>query len=374
MKTIPLLVPHMPQAESLLPYLRQIDSNRHYTNFGPLNAEFERRIAQDIGPHWAADQVTTVSNCTVGLELALQTLDLAPGARVLIPAITFAATVTSVIRVGLQPVIADIDRDNWLLTPAIARQALAAGRVDAVMPVSTFGCPHDPAEWDAFVEETSVPVIVDAAGAFGNQLPGERTDVVYSFHATKSFGAAEGGAVLSRSTERIKRVRKLSNFGIDTSIAMLDSIGTNGKMSEYHCAIGLASFDDWERTKRERRDLTRRYLAALDELCPFVSQQRKPLDGIYPLMPVLLPKGAPSTAWAQSLAESGIQTRRWYSPSLHTHPALRDVPLAGALDNALDIGDRILGVPFFIDMTEADIRTVCEALAATHRKLGGSAP
>lgn len=373
MKTIPLLVPHMPQADSLLPYLRQIDGSRHYTNFGPLSAEFERRIAADVGSHWAANQVTTVSNCTVGLELALQALQLKPGARVLIPAITFAATVTAVIRVGFQPVISDIDPDTWLLTPAIARRLLAKDRIDAVMPVSTFGCPHDPAEWDAFVAETSIPVVIDAAGAYGNQMPGELTDVVYSFHATKSFGAAEGGAVLSRSTDRIKQIRKLSNFGIDTSIAMLDSIGTNGKMSEYHCAIGLASFDVWPQTKQARRELTRRYLDVLQALCPFLVHQRKPEDGIYPLMPVLLPKGAPATAWAALLGEKGIQTRRWYSPSLHTHPALHDVPIAGSLDNALDIGDRILGIPFFIDMSDADVRFVCEALADAHKQLGGTA-
>ncbi|SDW23551.1 DegT/DnrJ/EryC1/StrS family aminotransferase [Lysobacter enzymogenes] len=362
MTTIPLLVPHMPQAESLMPYLRQIDHNRHYTNFGPLNAEFERRIAADVGRQWLPEQVTTVSNCTVGLELALQALGLRTGARVLIPAITFAATVTAVLRVGMQPVLSDVDRDSWLLSPQLARSALADGGIDAVIPVSTFGCPQDPLAWDAFVRETSVPVLVDAAGAYGNQGPGEDIDVVYSFHATKSFGAAEGGAVLSRSTERIKRIRKLSNFGIDTSIAMLDSIGTNGKMSEYHCAIGLASFDQWEQTKRDRRDLSARYARALAERCPYLGYQDKPADGIYPLMPVLLPAGASAARWAEGLATLGIQTRRWYSPSLHNHPALHDVAKAGALEVAVDIGERILGIPFFIGMTDEHIARVCDAL------------
>lgn len=372
MTTIPLLVPHMPQADSLLPYLRQIDQNRHYTNFGPLNAEFERRIAADTGRQWLPAQITTVSNCTVGLELALQALDLRPGARVLIPAITFAATVTSVLRVGMEPVLSDVDRASWLLSPQLARAALADGRIDAIIPVSTFGCPQDPQAWDAFVRETSVPVVVDAAGAFGNQAPGEEIDVVYSFHATKSFGAAEGGAVLSRSSERIKRIRKLSNFGIDTSIAMLDSIGTNGKMSEYHCAIGLASFDQWEQTKRDRLELSARYLRALAEHCPFLEYQDKPVDGIYPLMPVLLPAGASAARWSERLATDGIQTRRWYSPSLHNHPALRDVAKSASLDVAIDIGERILGIPFFIGMTDEQIGRVCAALNRVLAEEGAS--
>lgn len=368
MNIIPLLVPHMPRADSLLPYLRQIDENRHYTNFGPINAEFERRIAADVGSQWLPEQVTTVSNCTVGLELALQALELPPAARVLIPAITFAATATSVIRVGMKPVLCDVDPHNWLLTPALARAALARGPVDAVIPVSTFACPHRTDEWDAFVRDTSIPVVIDAAGAFGNQGPGELTDVVYSFHATKSFGTAEGGAVLSRSVERIKRIRKLSNFGIDTSIGMLDSIGTNGKMSEYHCAIGLASFDQWEDTKRARRDLSARYARALARICPFLDYQTKPVDGIYPLLPVLLPPGASAARWSERLAEQGIQSRRWYSPSLHTHPALRDIEVSGPLDVAVDIGERILGLPFFIGMTDEQIARVCVALADANQK------
>lgn len=372
MITIPLLVPHMPKADSLIPYLRLIDQNRHYTNFGPLNAEFERRIAAHAGRQWLPEQVTTVSNCTVGLELALQALRLRPGARVLIPAITFAATATSVLRVGMEPVLSDVDSESWLLSPELARAALAGNRIDAVIPVSTFGCPQDPQAWDAFVRETAVPVLVDAAGAFGNQDPGEEIDVVYSFHATKSFGAAEGGAVLSRSVERIKRIRKLSNFGIDTSIAMLDSIGTNGKMSEYHCAIGLASFDQWEQTKRDRRDLSARYTRELARGCPFLSFQVKPVDGIYPLMPVLLPERASASRWAERLATQGIQTRRWYSPSLHNHPALREAEKANTLEVAIDIGERILGIPFFIGMTDEHIERVCAALHRAYAEEGAS--
>ncbi|QWP78548.1 DegT/DnrJ/EryC1/StrS family aminotransferase [Lysobacter sp. K5869] len=371
MNIIPLLVPHMPTADSLLPYLRRIDENRHYTNFGPLNAEFERRIAADAGRGWLPEQVTTVANCTVGLELALQALELPPGARVLIPAITFAATATSVVRVGMTPVLSDVDARNWLLTPQLARAALAAGRIDAVVPVSTFACPHDTDEWDAFVRETSVPVVMDAAGAFGNQGPGELIDLVYSFHATKSFGTAEGGAVLSRSVERIKRIRKLSNFGIDTSVGMLDSIGTNGKMSEYHCAIGLASFDQWEDTKRARRELSARYERALARDCPFLGHQAKPAGGVYPLLPVLLPPGASAAQWGERLAAQGIQSRRWYSPSLHTHPALRGVRTAGPLQVALDIGERILGIPFYLGMSDEDIARVCAALAQANQE-GGS--
>ena len=211
---IPLLVPSMPTAQELLPWLEKIDHNRWYTNYGPLNAQFERELARII-PCAGELALTTVSNCTVGLELALTELGLAPGARVLIPAITFVATGTSVLRAGFVPVLADVDPDTWLMTPDIARRALAQGPLDAVMPVSTFGLAQDVAARDEFSDQTGLPVVIDAAGAMGNQGVGRRTTVVFSLHATKSLGCGEGGVVASRDAGLIGRIRRATNFGID---------------------------------------------------------------------------------------------------------------------------------------------------------------
>lgn len=367
MNRIPLLVPRMPLADTLIPYLRQIDQNRWYTNFGPLNTEFERRLLQDTAPTLGPDNITTVANCTVGLELALQALELRPGARVMLPAITFVATATSIIRCGFVPVFADIDATSWVLTPAIARTAAAQLGVDAVMPVSTFGYAHDADEWDEFSRETGLPVIIDAAGAYGNQRPGKVADVVYSFHATKSFGAAEGGAVISGDAKRIARIRQLANFGIDTSTGLLAGHGTNAKMSEYHCAIGLASFDEWDETQRTRRDLHARYLLALANHVSEVTLQAKDLRGVYPLMPVALPAGIEVQAVRAQLLEAGIETRRWYAPGLDSHPALRQYQ-TGDLRVSNDMGSRILGLPFFIGLGDEQIARICTTLATVIRQ------
>lgn len=373
MKSIPLLVPLMPTAEQLLPYLREIDANKYYTNFGPLNAKFESRIVSDIAPHLGAPNVTTVSNCTVGLELALQANDLGPGSRVLLPSLTFVATATAIARMGMVPVFADVDAQTWCLTPSIAEKTIA--NVDAVMPVSTYGCPHDMAAWDAFSEKWKVPVILDAAGAYGNQGVGNVADVVFSFHATKSFGAAEGGAVISPSPHRIAKVRRLANFGIDTSTGLLVNVGTNGKMSEYHAAIGLATYDQWDAIKSKRRALLVRFQSVLAECCPDIVLQEKPMGGIYPIMPVLLPTETRASEVAAGLGSSGIASRRWYCPPLHQQPALSEYPNTGHLGVCEDIGERILGLPFHLDLDDSDIQRIATALrhaidsAATARAL-----
>ena len=362
---IPLLVPEMPDAERLLPYLRRIDENRHYTNFGPLALEFEAALLDAVTSTATPKgdlAVTTMGNATVALELVLQTLDLPRGGHVLVPGITFAASATAIVRSGLVPFIADVDPQCWALTPAIAKQAAVEAPIAAVMPVATFGYEHDAEEWDAFTRETGIPVVIDAAGAFGNQQPGRTTDVVYSFHATKSFGAAEGGAVLSANSARIMRIRALSNFGIDTRIGQLAELGTNGKMSEYHAALALATFEEWPRIQRERVTLHKAYLADLQTDCRRVTLQRKNPEGIYPLLPILLPVTAHAQPVAILMEAAGVQVRRWYSPSLHLHPALRDAPRMQNMATATDFGNRILGIPFHLKLSPDQRRRVISAL------------
>src|SRR5215510_1902792 len=123
---IRLLVPDPPDTDALSPYLRRIDSARWYTNFGPAVRQLEERLLELCQKDSRAPlYLTTVSNCTLGLELALSAFQLRPGAHVLVPGLTFAATITAVMRAGLEPVIGDIDPASWLLTPDIARRAMA---------------------------------------------------------------------------------------------------------------------------------------------------------------------------------------------------------------------------------------------------------
>src|SRR3954468_24014544 len=211
MEKIQLLIPDMPDAQSLLPWLQRIDAARWYTNFGPLVQMLEARLASRYA---AETRVVSVNSATMGLELALIALDLAPGARVLLPGLTFAASAAAVLRAGCVPVFADVDPQTWLLTPAIAERVAGEMRLGAVMPVSTYGAPQGRDEWDAFVARTTLPVVMDAAAAFDSQQMGSRYAAAFSMHATKVLGAGEGGFVASADDAFLERVRRLSNFGI----------------------------------------------------------------------------------------------------------------------------------------------------------------
>jgi len=366
-KHVPLLVPDVPRSEEILPFLRDIDEARWYTNFGPLVQRFERNLAQELALH--ASSVVTTANCTIALELALGMLGLIGGSTILIPALTFAATASAVRRAGLGVGVSDIDRDSWLLTPDIARKAAANRRISCVIPVAAFGCPHPVEGWDRFTEETGIPVLIDAAGAFGNQMVGHTTLVAYSFHATKSLGIGEGGMLAARDRGILKRLRQLTNFGIDISSGNATQIGTNGKLSEFHAAVGLAALATWRTKCQARLRILECYAAQLALLCPGVTLQERPADGIYTIMQILLPVHVHRARVVASLREKGIETRAWYLPLIPDHPAFSPIE-EGEIPVARELAIRMLGLPFHPSMSEADVEHVCASLQDTLRVVG----
>ncbi|WP_231621432.1 MULTISPECIES: DegT/DnrJ/EryC1/StrS family aminotransferase [Pseudomonas] len=360
---IKLLVPEMPKVEQILAYWKQIDENRWYTNFGPLVNELEGRLSRSFSREPAQVHVVSMANGTCALQIALEALKLRKSGRVLVPGLTFVATATAIIRAGLTPLISDVDPDNWLLTPSIARAVLAEVPFDAVMPVSTYGCAQDVAGWDLFSAETGIPVVVDAAGAWGNQQIGLTTKVAFSLHATKSLGGGEGGFVASRHHAYAQSMRALSNFGIDAqSGGLVFEAGENGKMSEYHAAVALAAMDNWPTVAEARRNLHQRYVERLNEKIPALKLQSKPVDGVYSLMPVMLPAGLRGVDIQLRLLGKDIETRRWYCPPLHGHPAFQAYT-AGPLPVVDQLAERLLGLPFHLSLSDQCVDRVIECLA-----------
>lgn len=366
MYKVPLLRPDLPQADALLPWLRRMDAAAWYSNFGPLVRELEETLACQwpVPPSaLAADglpplHVVTLNNGTAPLELGIAALAPAAGGAVLMPSYAFPAAPAAALRNGLRPLLADCDPGHWQLTPALARQAATRHALALVMPVATFGCPVDTAAWDAFAEETGIPVLIDAAAAFGNQGVGRRAAVAFSFHATKPFGIGEGGALATRDAALAQRVRCRSNFGFDGDLVL--QAGGNAKMSEYAAAVALAQWQRWPELQLRRRALWQRYAPALAGLPGVRLQQGAGPDCLPGTLTVTLP--APADTVAARLAAAGIQTRRWYYPPLHCHPAF-----AACARTALPVTGRLashaLGLPWFAGMTA----TQCEAVVAALR-------
>ena len=319
---IKLLVPKMPRHGALVPYLKRIDTNLWYSNFGELEQELREQLEYKYNAH-----VVTVSSCTAGLELMYRHYRELGNCSIKLPALTFPATVLAAKREGLWVEFEDVDPHEWT-HPAVAG----------------FGLPAL-GEW------------VDAAAAFGEQQVFPNQTAVFSLHATKTVGAGEGGFIVTHDPSLADKLRRQTNFGFVNGIST--GWGTNAKLSEYASAVALTSLDAYDREPwLQLYDWYAKHLRYV----PTAVQQKRP-RGAYPIVAVKLPCAAEPVR--VEMWHRGIETRRWYWPPMHRHSCVAgqgDLPVLPVTE---DLGEHLLGLPHHLFLDEADVAFVCDALAKT---------
>lgn len=364
---IPLMIPDLPNTSDLIPWLKQIDENKWYSNYGPLSKQFESEIVELVkcenpGNHPDLRMVSTSSG-TSALEVALSAYRLRPGSKVLLPSLTFPATATAVIRCGLIPVFTDVDPNTWLLTPEIADEIIQKSNADVVIPVSAYGVKVPEKQWQRFAQKHQCKVLIDSAGAFPGQVAIEGVDITYSFHATKCLGIGEGGGILSVDNAFINTCREVTNFGF--SNGSIHTAGLNAKLSEYHAAVGLCQIRRFRSTMLGRIKLRNTYIENLCDNTVGIQFQ----TGQSAISPTLFVVSVPNRAreCAAELSSQGIGVRQWYCPPVHLHKAfesyLRNLSLKfGDLSVSEFLGESLIGLPFHPFLTHQQIQAVTDAL------------
>ncbi|MFL1463226.1 DegT/DnrJ/EryC1/StrS family aminotransferase [Roseococcus sp. DSY-14] len=351
-----VLRPALPTAEALLPYLRRIDASGIYSNHGPLALEFAARLGQLTG----TPGVTLTSSGTTAIEVALRAVAPA-GGTCLMPSFTFIATAHAVVNAGLSPVLADVDAGSLMLTPAVARAAIATlpQAPAAILPVSAFGAPPDLAGWEAFRAENGIPVVHDAAAAATALHGAGDAPACVSLHATKVLGIGEGGAILTRDTALSGRMTAMTGFGFAGRERVSTVRGGNFRMSEYAAAVGLAALDALPGRLAHLRELALGYRRRLQ------GRRSRLQDGAGEAwqtmtLNVLLPEGEAEATTAR-LDAAGVEWRRWWGLGTHRHPAFSDLPRT-ALDTTEALAPRVVGLPFHTALQEDDMDRVVACL------------
>lgn len=358
MTKIPVMRPKLPTADRLAPYLKKIDSARQYSNYGPLVSALEERLAAHYG--LGSGTITTVANATIGLTLALTAQGARPGTLCALPAWTFVASAHAAMMAGLIPFFVDVDPDTWALDPEKIGEAIvgAPAKVGAIMPVAPFGRPIDVAAWDRFQARARIPVVIDAAAAFDSVVPG-RTPAVVSLHATKAFGVGEGGFVMSADLSMVRNARIRSNFGLD-EYRQSQMPATNAKLSEYHAAVGLAMFDEWAEARAQWLAAAQTYREMLTGSNQVRFQQGFGETWVAATCIMSFAHSTQARA-AKALAEAGIETRQWWGNGAHAYPATESFSRT-PLPVTETLASSTIGMPFYRDMTPAEIRTVAEVV------------
>lgn len=365
---VPFQRPQLPALHEIASYAERSYGARWFSNNGPcarlLSARLSERVDAGCVP---------VASATAGLAAAAAALVERHGggrSEVLVPSFTFAATLQAVLGIGLRPRLLDVDERHWHLDPAALERELQArgDEVALVVAVTTFGTPPPAAvreRWAAACRAAGVPLLVDAAAAFGSiaddGVPAGRfgdVDVV-SFHATKPFAIGEGGAVFSRDAELVAAIQRSINFGLDASGRCTQMHGANGKMSELHAATALAVLDRFDGVLRERRAAA----AALRREAPAgLGWQQEAERSTWQFVPVAL-AGAVALHDAVERSRETVEVRRYYRP-LHQMTPYAELPTgAGGLGVTDRLADRVLCFPMANDLTASELEHVGAALA-----------
>lgn len=360
MYSLPIMRPKLPSADQLGPYLKSIDASRLYSNFGPLAVGLEDRLAEHYGLNEGT--VATVANATLGLAIALAVQQPPPGSLCAIPAWTFVGSAHAAVMAGLVPYFVDVNPETWALDASKLLDEItrAPAPVGAIMPVMPFGSPLDIPAWEAFRSRTGLAVVIDAAAAFDSLVPSAVPSVV-SLHATKALGTGEGGFVISTDASIRRAVRMRANFGFAGS-RQAQAAAFNAKLSEYQAAVGHAALDEWGQARAEWSCAANVYRRALRGSNHVRLQQGFGETWISSTCLLSFVQPAADRI-EQSLANGGIETRRWWGTGAHAHPATASFPRA-AVPVTDTLARSTLAAPFYRDINATEIGRVAEVVLA----------
>jgi dTDP-4-amino-4,6-dideoxygalactose transaminase len=327
---------------------------------GPDVGLFEEEFAAFCG----GGHCVGVGNGTDALELLLRSQGLPPGAEVIVPANTFVATAEAVVRAGLRPALADCDSLH-LLGPSQLRASLSPATA-AVVAVHLYGQQADMAGLRGALGSAPVALFEDAAQAHGATKKGaglgDRSEgAATSFYPGKNLGAyGDAGAVVTRDAERARRVRLLANHGC-TEKYVHRAMGFNSRLDTLQAVVLRAKLQrlaSWNALRRRAASLYDELLAGVDGV-----ETPRAADGNEHVFHLYVVQVDDRDRVVDELRRSGIAAGVHYPAPVHLHPAFAHLGYApGDFPMSERLCRRVLSLPLFPGITEAEVREVARAL------------
>ncbi len=332
--------------------IEKIWDNHWLTNNGPLLVELETKLKELL----ALENLLFVGNGTIAIQLAIKALQLK--GEIITTPYSYCATTTTILWENCTPRYADINQHDLNIN-ADKIEELINEDTSAILATHVYGFPCDVEKIATLGKKYNIPVIYDAAHAFGVKYQGKSLfaygDVsTCSFHATKVYHSIEGGLVVTQNVELIKNISLLRSFGHVNDD--YKTIGINGKNSEFHAAMGLCNLKYFSENIRKRRLKYELYDSLLD-----FKQFTKPyyqdgeIEWNYAYYPLIFNSKEKCEAVIEALNKEDIFPRRYFYPSLNTleYTGNKDIcPISESVVN------RVLSLPFHPDLEDEIIHKI----------------
>jgi dTDP-4-amino-4,6-dideoxygalactose transaminase len=344
-----------------------IDSN--WLTMGEKVKKFEKKFAKMHGSEGAV----AVNSCTAGLHLSLLALGIGPGDEVLVPSLTFVATVNAIVYTGAKPVFVDIESINIPHISVEDAEAKYTSKTKAVIVMHYGGYLVDLPKWRSFADNYGLKLIEDAAHAPGIKGVGKLGDAaVFSFFSNKNMTTGEGGMILSDSSATLQNMRLLRAHGMTTNTLDrfrghafsydVTTLGYNYRLDELRAALGIVQLAHLSTWNKNRKRLTDYYRKLIAEYLPKVSIpfNENQLTSAH-LLPVLLPENVNKENVMEKLRQEGIQSSIHYPP-VHTFSYYRNRFSETSLMNTNEFFKREVTLPLHPSLKKMDVRKIIQSL------------
>jgi len=352
--------PQFPPLESFIDRFAEGMARGQVTNNGPAVVEFEQRVSEYCGA-----PAVVCCNGQLALMIMLRAAGI-NGGEVIVPSYTFSATPHAVRWCGATPVFADIK--DLVIDPADVERRIGP-RTVAILGVDAYGLACDYGALEAIGRKHGLLVLFDSAPSFGTRLDGRPVGrhgdaQMFSFHATKAFNTMEGGALVSRNPEIIRRAKAMRNFG-QVGGADCDEPGVNAKMMEIAALIGSEQLKSFDAVVQHRFASSERMRAALKGV-PGVTMTAVPPGQLpvwlyFPL--VIDPErfGLDRNQLALALEQENIAVRKYFEMPCHHMKAYADQRHV-TLPETERVAYNVVALPVYNNMTTAEADGIAQAI------------
>ena len=346
-----------------LEYVTDCIKTNWISSQGRYVLKFEQMLQQQCN----VDYCLAASNGTVALHLALVSLNIGAGDEVIVPNLTFGASVHSIIHSGATPILVDVNIDTWNISPQSILAAITH-KTKAIMPVHIYGNPCDMVEIMKIAEEHDLLVVEDCAEALGAKISGQPVGsfgdaAAFSFFANKIITCGEGGAVTFKDKLTYEKARILRDHGMSKDKRYWhEEVGYNYRLTNIQAAIGCAQLEQLASFTERRKKIFDIY----DDILIPTGLFERPLvnkdnNESYWLYTFLIKKVVDIDLLMDKLSKSGIDSRPVFYPMNHM-PAFSNLVIEGALSNSISISYRGLSLPSSVLLEIDEIKYICNKL------------
>lgn len=300
---------------------------------------------------------TGVSNGTVAIHLALLALGVGEGDEVIVPTLTYIASVNAIKYVGAIPIFCDSLHSTWQMDPEDVRKKITS-KTKAIMAVHLYGHACDMDSLVSISKEHRIFLIEDCAEAIGTLYKGKHVggfgDIsTFSFFGNKTITTGEGGMVVTNDATLIERSRHFKGQGLALHREYWhDVIGYNYRMTNIEAAIGFAQLEQIDHLIGLKKQVADFYIKHLDLNKVDYHRSAADVTHSYWMFSILVKDASMREKLRKHLAENGVETRPLFYPA-HTMPMYSNH--FNKFEVAEDLGWRGINLPSFPMLTEEQV-------------------